>query len=104
MRYIPTSSGYETEGYYEEIIYDVVIIIFLGVKVEEQLNEVAQKFYDHLKVTKWPSWEGFNTHTKLSMKVRMLSIKINWVKCTMRLIFPIYMLIEGVMLSKKFSS
>lgn len=78
MNYELALNEYETKGHYEEIIYDVMRAIFVGDIVDEQINKVAQKFYNLLKVAQRPLWEGCNAYIKLSITVRMLSVETKY--------------------------
>ena len=46
--------------------------------IEEPPNMEAQKFYDMLNATQCPLWMGCKSHTKLSIILRMMSIKFDY--------------------------
>ena len=44
----------------------------------EPPNPSTQRLYDKLKVAQRPLWPGCNTHTELSLELRMMSIKSDY--------------------------
>ena len=64
---------------FEAMVYDAIgpeFGLHYNQHVDESPNVDAQRFYDMLHAAQKPLWSGCNDHTKLSIVVRLLSIKL----------------------------
>jgi hypothetical protein len=64
---------------YESMVFDAIgpeIMDQFEQHMEEPPNREAKVFYDLLESAQRPLWDGCDTHSKLSMAVKMLSIKV----------------------------